>query len=184
MLLRAPIVAIDRLAHWRSALHHVGCLRRHCGSAVIRPHLRLRGHCLGAACHGGTGAEYVCECRVPCSPRLAIWRARKLPPCSLFGAQSVLGSLAHSQTSINAGRLFGGVCCVIGRAKHNAARNEGVRLVAQGVNQDTAGLQDTITSDYVWMCAGVGGVKRRQTAGVDDRPARRGACVKSVGRLR
>jgi hypothetical protein len=105
-------------------------------------------------------------------------------PCSLFGAQSVLGSLAHSQTSINAGRLFGGVCCVIGRAKHNAARNEGVRLVAQGVNQDTAGLQDTITSDYVWMCAGVGGVKRRQTAGVDDRPARRGACVKSVGRLR
>jgi hypothetical protein len=68
--------------------------------------------------------------------------------------------------------------------KHNAAKNEGVRLGAQGVNQDTAGLQDTITSDYVWMCAGVGGVKRRQTAGVDDRPARRGACVKSVRWLR
>jgi hypothetical protein len=80
MLLRAPIIAIDRLAHWRSALHHVGSLRRHRGSAVIGPHLWLRSHCLGAACHGGTGAEYVCECRVPCSPRLAIWRARELPP--------------------------------------------------------------------------------------------------------
>lgn len=117
LLRRAPIVAIHRLAHWGSALHHVGCLRRHGGCAVGDSHLGLRGHCLGAAGHGRTGAEDVCECGVPCSSGLlAILRARILPPLLLVavvghGASSIAessGLRAHPQLVSSCGRLGGG----------------------------------------------------------------------------
>jgi hypothetical protein len=100
LCLRAAIVAIHRLADGRRALHHVGRLRRHCRSALRRPHLRLRCHCLGAAGHGWTGAEYVGKGRVSCSPGRPIRRTPKLAPLlvAVVGhvhVRSVLDLLAH-----------------------------------------------------------------------------------------
>ena len=93
--MKPPIIAIDRLANWRRALHHVDGLARHGRSTIGHPHLRLRCHGLGAACHGRTGAEDVCKCRVPCSCGLAIvGTARKLAPLliAVVGHVKLLGS--------------------------------------------------------------------------------------------
>jgi hypothetical protein len=76
--LRAAVVAIDRLAHRRGALHHVGSLAGHCGSSVGHAHVRLRGHGLRAAGHLGTGAEDVGECGFPCARGLAMARAARI----------------------------------------------------------------------------------------------------------
>ena len=64
---RTTIVAVDGLANWRGALHHVGRLAGHGGSAVGNVPVRLRRHGLGAAGHGRAGAEDVCEGGFPCA---------------------------------------------------------------------------------------------------------------------
>jgi hypothetical protein len=69
---RATIVAIDRLAQGRGALHHIGGLARHCGSSVGHAHVRLRGHGLRAAGHLGTGTEDVGEGGFPCARGLPV----------------------------------------------------------------------------------------------------------------
>lgn len=74
----ASIIAIDGLADWGRALHHVCRLAGHGRSAVGHPHLRLRGHGLRAAGHGWAGAEDVCKGRVPGARGLAVGAARIL----------------------------------------------------------------------------------------------------------
>lgn len=122
---RTPIIAINRLAHGGRTLHHVCCLRRHGGCTVGDAHLRLRSHCLGAAGHGRTGAEDVCECCVPCSSGLAILRARELPPLLIavvgHGASSVAGACRPTCASAAVGQAWA-MWEKRTRATHYAAR--------------------------------------------------------------
>lgn len=109
---RPSIVAVDRLPHRRGALHHVGCLRRHCsGPVTLHPHLRLRGHGLRAASHGWIGAKDVCEGGFPCARGLAtVGAARKLWPllvpvvghvlCPLQSTGSLALLLVHPQARL------------------------------------------------------------------------------------
>lgn len=76
----SPVVAVDGLSHWRSALHHVRRLRRHSRCAVRRPHDRLRGHRLGPPSHCWVNAEDVRKCGIPGARRLPILRPRIFSP--------------------------------------------------------------------------------------------------------
>lgn len=76
--MRATIIAIDRLAHGRGALHHIGSLAGHGGSSVGHAHVRLRGHGLRAAGHLGAGAEDVGEGGFPCARGLAMVGAARI----------------------------------------------------------------------------------------------------------
>jgi hypothetical protein len=191
--LRAPIVAIDRLPHGRRALHHVCGLARHGRGAVGGPHLRLRGHCLGAAGHGGTGAKYVCECRVPCARGLAVGRARKLPPL-------LIAVVGHVSSLVR--RVLQGYTCIRGLCELSQTfcgrllNNPGLRgttgpragsqSTARGAGTRTAGYQCALRVSVCEACEACGvveEVKRRQTAGVEDRPARRGAALTPERRL-
>jgi hypothetical protein len=156
----ASIIAVDGLPHRRRALHHIRCLRGHGGSAVGHPHLRLRGHGLGAASHGGTGAEDVCECRVPCSRGRAILRARELPALLIAVVRHVASSIPVSPRAARAsaaelsgrrGRLFGGVCWEVSdsQATHNRRWREGE---GSGEHSRTADGRCAAASD--WCCAG------------------------------
>lgn len=75
---RTTIVAVDGLTNWRGALHHVGRLAGHCGSAVGDVPVRLRRHGLGATGHGRAGAEDVCEGGFPCARGLAMVLAARI----------------------------------------------------------------------------------------------------------
>jgi hypothetical protein len=169
----ASIIAVDGLPHRRRALHHIRCLRGHGGSAVGYPHLRLRGHGLGAPSHGGTGAEDVGECRVPCSCGRAILRARELPALLIAVVGHVASSIpvspraARASAAVLSGRrerLFGGVCWEVSdsQATHNRRWCEGE---SSGGHARMADERCAAAGD--WCCAGMRGGEATTNSGWD-----------------
>jgi hypothetical protein len=140
----APIIAIDRLPHWWSTLHHVRRLSGHGRSTVRHPHLRLRSHRLRAAGHGRTGAEDVGEGGVPCSCGRAIGRARELPSWLVAVVRHVASSvrsegrvyLCIRECCVVSEDFLSGVCCVLRGSEARVGRETNPATVSKG----TAGL--------------------------------------------